>query len=217
MGEATVEARGSGSETTLPISQVQPNKDQPRKAFDEASLAELAQSIRQDGVLQPILVRKKVDYYEIVAGERRYQAALAAGLEEIPAVVREVSDEEVYRLALIENIQRADLNPIEQAQGFRTLMEQEHLTQEELAHLLSKSRSAIANTLRLLDLPEEVQTLMVEGALTAGHARAILAVPNDEGRMRLAQKVVAEGLNVRQTEQLAPLFAQNAQAQPPRR
>jgi ParB family chromosome partitioning protein len=194
-------------DTTLSITRIKPNKDQPRKHFDEDALQELADSIRNNGVLQPILVRKKGSSYEIVAGERRYQAAKLAGLKEVPVLVRDVSDDEILQLALIENLQRADLNPIETARGFKTLIEEKGLTQEELGTLLSKSRSAIANTIRLLDLPSEVQDFMADSRLSAGHARAILAVAGDEGRLKLAEKVIAEGLTVRQTENLAPLFS----------
>lgn len=208
MGEANAEVGGETKPTTtLPITDVKPNKEQPRKNFDEDALAELADSIQQNGILQPILVRKKGANYEIIAGERRYQAAKKAGLKEVPVVIREVSDEDVFKLALIENLQRSDLNPIEEAQGYRRLIKEGNLTQEELGKVLSKSRSAIANTLRLLDLPKEVQDLMAEGAISAGHARAILAVPSEDGRIKLAEKVVKDNLTVRQTENLAPLFS----------
>lgn len=204
MGEANAEVGGETKPTTtLPITDVKPNKEQPRKNFDEDALAELADSIQQNGILQPILVRKKGAKYEIIAGERRYQAAKKAGLKEVPVVIREVSDEDVFKLALIENLQRSDLNPIEEAQGYRRLIKEGNLTQEELGKVLSKSRSAIANTLRLLDLPKEVQDLMAEGAISAGHARAILAVPSEDGRIKLAEKVVKDNLTVRQTENLA--------------
>lgn len=216
MGGTTVEMISTMPDSVLPINKIRPNKGQPRKSFDEAALAELADSIKQNGILQPILVRKKGAIYEIVAGERRYQAAKMAGLKEIPVVVRDVSDEEVFQLALIENLQRADLSPIEEAQGYKTLIDAQGLTQEELGKLLSKSRSAIANTIRLLDLPQEVQDYMVEGRLTAGHARAILAVPTSEGRVRLAEKVINENLTVRQTEALAPLFSRDNETTPRR-
>ena len=209
MGEATAEVGAGSGEVTLPLEKISPNPDQPRKVFDEEALEELADSVRHDGVLQPLLVRKKGKGYEIVAGERRYQAARRAGLTEVPVVIRDVSDDEVFRLALIENLQREDLNPIEAAEGYRLLIERDGLTQEQLGNVLSKSRSAVANTLRLLDLPDEVQECMVDGRLTAGHARAILAVPSEEGRIRLANKVIAENLTVRQTEQLAPLFSRD--------
>lgn len=203
----TAAESGSEPEASLPIASIVTNPDQPRKSFDETQLSELSDSIKQNGVLQPILVRKKGDKYEIVAGERRYQASKLAGLKEIPAIVREIDDAEVFQLALIENLQRSDLTPIEEARGYRQLLDTKGLTQEGLAKILSKSRSAIANTLRLMDLPQEVQDMMEEGQITAGHARAILAVPSEEGRIKLAQKVVAENLTVRQTENLAPLFS----------
>nr|WP_204831495.1 ParB/RepB/Spo0J family partition protein [Olsenella uli] len=204
-------------DSTLPIDEIKPNKGQPRKTFRAEELAELADSIKQNGILQPLLVRKKGTGYEIVAGERRYQAAKAAGLTEVPVVIREISDDDVFKLALIENLQRSDLSPLEEAQGYRQLIKEKGLTQEELAKILSKSRSAITNTLRLLDLPREVQELVEEGKLTAGHARAILAVPSEEGRIQLAQKVVAERLSVRQTESLAPLFSVSKSKEPVRR
>lgn len=217
MGEANAEVGGETKPTTtLPITDVKPNKGQPRKNFDEDALAELADSIQQNGILQPILVRKKGAKYEIIAGERRYQAAKKAGLKEVPVVIREVSDEDVFKLALIENLQRSDLNPIEEAQGYRRLIKEGNLTQEELGKVLSKSRSAIANTLRLLDLPKEVQDLMAEGAISAGHARAILAVPSEDGRIKLAEKVVKDNLTVRQTENLAPLFSGMDEERPKR-
>ena len=173
------------SDSVLPISKVKPNKGQPRKTFDETELSELADSIKQNGILQPILVRKHGTSYEIVAGERRYQAAKLAGLDEVPVVIREISEKD--------------------------------LTQEELSKILSKSRSAITNTLRLMDLPAEVQDLLEAGRITAGHARAILAVPTEEGRIRLAEKVVNENLSVRQTEHLAPLFSGTEEPSKPRR
>lgn len=217
VGEADAETAGMRPDSTLPISEIKPNKGQPRKTFRPEELAELADSIKQNGILQPLLVRKKGSEYEIVAGERRYQAAKTAGLTEIPVVIRDISDDDVFKLALIENLQRSDLSPLEEAQGYCQLIKEKGLTQEELAKLLSKSRSAITNTLRLLDLPKEVQELVEEGKLTAGHARAILAVPSEEGRIQLAQKVVAERLSVRQTESLAPLFSVSKTDEPVRR
>lgn len=217
VGEADAETAGMRPDSTLPISEIKPNKGQPRKTFRPEELAELADSIKQNGILQPLLVRKKGSGYEIVAGERRYQAAKAAGLSEVPVVIREISDDEVFKLALIENLQRSDLSPLEEAQGYRQLIKEKGLTQEELAKILSKSRSAITNTLRLLDLPEEVQGLVEEGKLTAGHARAILAVPSEEGRIQLAQKVVEERLSVRQTESLASLYSVSKTDEPVRR
>ena len=207
VGEADAETAGMRPDSVVPIKEIRPNKGQPRKSFDEDELAALADSIGQHGVLQPILVRRKGDGYEIVAGERRYQAAKRAGLSEVPVIVREISDEDVLKLALIENLQRSDLTPLEEARGYRQLIDERDLTQEELARILSKSRSTITNTLRLLDLPAEVQELVEDGRISAGHARAILAVPSQDGRIALARKVVEEQLSVRQTERLAPLFS----------
>ena len=207
MGEANHEVGAMAPESSLPISKIKPNPKQPRHSFDENALEELSDSIKQNGILQPLLVRKVGQNYQIVAGERRYQAAKKAGLKELPVVIKDISDEDVFKLALIENLQRSDLTPIEEARGYRQLIDENGLTQEQLGKALSKSRSAITNTLRLLDLPVEVQEMMGEGKLSAGHARAILAVPSEEGRIKLAQKVVAERLSVRQTESLAPLFS----------
>lgn len=215
ISEATAET-GSEPEATIEISKITRNPNQPRKNFDETALQELADSIRQNGVLQPILVRKIGGKYQIVAGERRYQASKLAGLKEIPAVVRDIDDKEVFQLALIENLQRSDLSPMEEAKGYRQLIDSQGLTQEGLAKILSKSRSAIANTLRLMDLPTVVQEMIEQGLLTAGHARAILAVPTEEGRVELAQKVVKDNLTVRQTENLAPLFSVEKEAPRPR-
>lgn len=215
ISEATAET-GSEPESTIEISKITRNPNQPRKNFDETALQELADSIKQNGVLQPILVRKIGGKYQIVAGERRYQASKLAGLKEIPAVVRDIDDKEVFQLALIENLQRSDLSPMEEAKGYRQLINSQGLTQEGLAKILSKSRSAIANTLRLMDLPTVVQEMIEQGLLTAGHARAILAVPTEEGRVELAQKVVKDNLTVRQTENLAPLFSVEKEAPRPR-
>ena len=217
VGEADAETAGMRPDSTLPLKDIRPNKGQPRKTFKPDELAELTDSIKQNGVLQPLLVRKKGSSYEIVAGERRYQAAKAAGLEEVPVIIRDISDEDVFKLALIENLQRSDLSPLEEAQGYRQLLREKDLTQEELARILSKSRSTITNTLRLLDLPEEVQELVENGSLTAGHARAILAVPSEEGRIRLARKVASDRLSVRETERLAPLFSVTDAQEPVRR
>lgn len=191
----------------LSIDDVVANPNQPRKSFLDEELSELADSVRQNGVLQPILVRPYEGHYQIVAGERRYQAAKMAGLTTIPVMVRELDDEKVLIVALVENLQRSDLNAMEEARGYRMLMDQNGLTQQQLSEVLSKSRSSIANTLRLNDLPDEVQKLLSEGKLSAGHARAILSVKDDAGRVQLARKVVAEELSVRQTESLAPLFS----------
>lgn len=200
-------ASNAASETKLPIEDIVPNPNQPRIHFNETELRELSESIQEHGVLQPLLVRKHGNGYEIIAGERRYQASKLAGLEELPVIIKDVNDEEMLALALIENLQRSDLNPVEEAKGYRQLIDASGMTQEALSKAVSKSRSAITNSLRLLDLPEVVQQMIFEGKLTAGHARAILAVPYEDARIRLAEKVVAEGLSVRATENLAPLFS----------
>ena len=195
------------SESTLKISEVHPNPKQPRQYFDEEKLEELSQSIEANGVLQPLLVRKDKEGYQIIAGERRYQACLRCGIEEVPVVIKDVDDQKVMELALIENLQRSDLNPIEEARGYKQLIDANSMTQDQVAKTVSKSRAAIANALRLLDLPEEVQDMLFDRKLTAGHARAILVVPFDDARIKLAEKVIAEGLSVRATERLAPLFS----------
>lgn len=206
-GGSAASASNAASETKLPIEDIVPNPNQPRIHFNETELRELSESIQEHGVLQPLLVRKHGNGYEIIAGERRYQASKLVGLEELPVIIKEVNDEEMLALALIENLQRSDLNPVEEAKGYRQLIDASGMTQEALSKAVSKSRSAITNSLRLLDLPEVVQQMIFEGKLTAGHARAILAVPYEDARIRLAEKVVAEGLSVRATENLAPLFS----------
>lgn len=206
-GGSAVSASNASSETKLPIEDIVLNPNQPRIHFNETELRELSESIQEHGVLQPLLVRKHGNGYEIIAGERRYQASKLAGLEELPVIIKDVNDEEMLALALIENLQRSDLNPVEEAKGYRQLIDASGMTQEALSKAVSKSRSAITNSLRLLDLPEVVQQMIFEGKLTAGHARAILAVPYEDARIRLAEKVVAEGLSVRATENLAPLFS----------
>jgi ParB family chromosome partitioning protein len=187
----------------VPVMFLHPSRYQPRRHFDPAEIQSLVESIKSRGILQPIMVRR-VDgdstSYEIIAGERRWRAAQAAQLHEVPVIVREVSDLEALEIALIENIQRQDLNPLEEAEGYRRLMQEFERTQEELAHALGKSRSHIANTVRLLNLPFEVRTLLDEGKLSAGHARALL---NAADPIALAREVVKAGLNVRQTEALA--------------
>lgn len=207
MGEAQTETGSAASDTLVDINKIQPNPNQPRTHFNETLLQELSESIRENGVLQPLLVRKKGQKYEIIAGERRYQASKIAGIEKLPVIIKDVDDQKMLELALIENLQRSDLNPIEEAKGYKQLLKESGMTQEALSKAVSKSRSAITNSLRLLDLPDEVQQFLFDGKMTAGHARAILAVPYEEARIRLAQKVVDEGLSVRATENLAPLFS----------
>lgn len=206
-GGSSASVSNAASETKLPIEDIVPNPNQPRIHFNETELRELSESIQEHGVLQPLLVRKHGNGYEIIAGERRYQASKLAGLEELPVIIKDVDDEQMLALALIENLQRSDLNPVEEAKGYRQLIDASGMTQEALSKAVSKSRSAITNSLRLLDLPEVVQQMIFEGKLTAGHARAILAIPYEDARIKLAEKVVTEGLSVRATENLAPLFS----------
>lgn len=206
-GGSSASVSNAASETKLPIEDIVPNPNQPRIHFNETELRELSESIQEHGVLQPLLVRKHGNGYEIIAGERRYQASKLAGLEELPVIIKDVDDEQMLALALIENLQRSDLNPVEEAKGYRQLIDASGMTQEALSKAVSKSRSTITNSLRLLDLPEVVQQMIFEGKLTAGHARAILAIPYEDARIKLAEKVVAEGLSVRATENLAPLFS----------
>lgn len=216
VGEAQYETGNSAAETKLRISEIVPNPNQPRTHFNETELNELSESIREHGVLQPLLVRKHGAKYEIIAGERRYQASKLADLTEVPVIIKDVNDEEMLALALIENLQRSDLNPLEEAKGYRQLIDASGMTQDALSKAVSKSRSSITNSLRLLDLPESVQQMVFEGKLTAGHARAILAVPYEDARIKLAERVVAEGLSVRATEHLAPLFSVGDQPKAPR-
>lgn len=193
----------AGKAVTLPIGEIEPNREQPRKAFDDAALAELSASIAQHGVLQPLLVRPMSGGgYQIVAGERRYRASRMAGLTELPAVIRELSDKEAAQLALIENLQREDLNPMEEALGFQKLMESYGLTQEETAHIVNKSRPAVANALRLLNLPEEVTAMVADGTLSAGHARAVLSFA-PELQVETAKNAVKSGASVRELERQA--------------
>jgi ParB family chromosome partitioning protein len=194
----------TGAPVTLRISEIEPNRNQPRKEFDEEALSELADSIAQHGVLQPLLVRPILSGgYQIVAGERRWRAARMAGLSQVPVVIREMDDAQVMELALIENLQREDLSPLEEAMGYRSLMEQYDFTQEEISQTVGKSRPAVANALRLLSLPEELQSLIEEGALSAGHGRALLAWKEPEEMIQMGKKAAEEGLSVRQLEKMA--------------
>lgn len=205
-----------GNAAELPVSQIFPNPEQPRTTIDERGLEELTASVAHVGVLQPILVRPHEEKYQIMAGERRWRAAKAAGLEAVPVRIIASTAVESLEIALIENLQRQDLNALEEAMGYRKLLGEYQMTQAELAERVSKSRSAITNALRLLDLPEEVQALIVEGSLTAGHARAVLAVPDEAKRIALADKIVKEGLSVREAENLARLYAASEVERPAR-
>ena len=184
------------------LAQVEPNREQPRKTFNEEKIDELAASIREHGVIQPLLVQKKDDYYEIIAGERRWRAARKAGVKELPVIVRDYTPMEVVEISLIENIQREDLNPIEEAQAYRRLLEEFDLTQEQVAAKVSRSRSAVANFLRLLNLGNEVQEMVMSGQLSEGHARALLPIENQDVQKTLADQIVKEKLTVRETEKL---------------
>ncbi len=207
IADASMESGSGTTQEELAIAEIQPNPDQPRKAFDEEELANLADSIRKEGLLQAIIVRPKDGKYQIVAGERRWQASKIAGLESVPVRIVEMDDEQALRIALVENLQRSDLNAMEEARGYKDLMAKGDLTQAELAAAVSKSRSAVANSLRLLDLPKQVQDYVYDGALTAGHARAILSIPEEEKRTNLADKIIAEHLTVRDAENIARLVA----------
>ncbi len=202
LGSPGIQDQGDGA-VSLPISQVEPGLNQPRKRFDPETLAELADSIRIHGIIQPLTVRRlSTGYYQIIAGERRWRAAKDAGLREVPVVIIEADDKKVMEIGLIENLQREDLNPVEEAQGYQTLMEEYGLTQEQVAQQMGKSRPAITNTLRLLALPEDLLELVAQDQLSAGHARALLAAPTPALQRAAAKRVIAERLSVRQTEAL---------------
>lgn len=193
---------GKIGQMMVKTSLIEPNREQPRKEFDEDALLELADSIKQYGVLQPLLVQKKKDYYEIIAGERRWRASKLAGLKEIPVIVKEYSDREIVEISLIENLQREDLNPIEEAMGYKRLIQEFHLKQDEVAEVVSKSRTAVTNTMRLLKLDEQVQQMIIDEMISTGHARALLAIDDGEQQVLLAQKIFDEKLSVRETEKL---------------
>lgn len=215
LGDTSLQAQTGGS-VSLPIAQVEPGLNQPRKHFDEESLADLAQSIGQHGILQPLTVRRLASgYYQIIAGERRWRAARMAGLEEIPAIIVEADDRKVMELGLIENLQREDLNPMEEAAGYRTLVQEYGLTQEEAAKRVSKSRPAVANAMRLLALPQEVQWLIEQGSLSAGHGRALLALPTAEEQIAAAEEIRTKGWSVRETEERIRQRLQEREASAP--
>ena len=186
----------------VPINKVEPNKEQPRKHFEEDALLELADSIKQYGVLQPLLVRKRKDYYEIIAGERRWRAAKLAGVKEVPVIIKEYTEQQAVEIALIENIQRENLNPIEEAMAFKKLLTEFNLKQDEVAERVSKSRTAVTNSMRLLKLGEKVQQMIIDDMITTGHARALLAIDDEEQQYLLATKIFDEKLSVRETEKL---------------
>ena len=190
------------ADTVLKINDIEPNRNQPRKNFDEDTILELADSIKQYGVIEPIVVTKRDNYYEIIAGERRWRAAKKAGLKEVPVVIKNFSEQEAMEVALIENIQREDLNPVEEAMAYKRLIDEFHLKQDEIAERVSKSRTAVTNSMRLLKLDSRVQQMMVDEMISAGHARAILAISDPEQQYNAAMKVFDEKLSVRETEKL---------------
>ena len=201
---STASSAEEGKDGTLMVklSKVEPNREQPRKNFDEDSLQELAESLKQFGMLQPILVQNRGDYYEIIAGERRWRAAKIAGLKEVPVIVRELTDQEIVVISLIENIQREDLNPIEEAQAYKRLLTEFHLKQDEVAERVSKSRTAVTNSMRLLKLCDEVQKMVVDDMISTGHARALISIEDPEEQYLIAQKIFDEKLSVREVEKL---------------
>ena len=202
VGKETGTESGNNAETFVKITKVEPNREQPRKNFNEDALQELADSIKEHGILQPILVKDRKDHYEIIAGERRWRAAKLAGLKEVPVIIRDLSDQEIVEIALIENIQREDLNPIEEAQAYKRLLTEFNLKQDEVAERVSKSRTAVTNSMRLLKLCDEVQQMVIDDMISTGHARAILSIENPEEQYTLAQRIFDEKLSVRDVEKL---------------
>lgn len=205
---------GKATETIVKITQVEPNREQPRKNFDEDSLLELSESIKQHGILQPLLVQDKKDYFEIIAGERRWRAAKMAGMKEIPVIIKKLSDREAVEISLIENIQREDLNPIEEALAFKRLLTEFHLKQDEVAERVSKSRTSVTNSIRLLKLDERVQQMVVDDMISTGHARALLSIEEHEKQYSLAQQIFDAKLSVRETEKLVKKIQNQKQEQP---
>lgn len=200
--EKIVEVPAKSAEVLVKISSVEPNREQPRKQFNEEAIQELSESIKQYGILQPLLVSDKKDYYEIIAGERRWRAAKLAGLKEIPVIIKEFTDQEIVEVSLIENIQREDLNPIEEAMAYKRLMDEFQLKQEEIADKVSRSRTTITNSIRLLKLDIRVQQYLIEDKITSGHARALIALPDGEAQYSLANRIIEEKLSVREVERL---------------
>ena len=212
---AANESESNEAKTMVKITMVEPNREQPRKNFDEDSLQELADSIKQFGLLQPILVQDRKDHYEIIAGERRWRASRMAGLQEIPVIIRNYTEQEIVEISLIENIQREDLNPIEEAQAYKRLLTEFNLKQDEVAERVSKSRAAVTNSVRLLKLTDEVQQMVIDEMITTGHARALLAVEDPEEQYNLAQKIFDEKLSVRDIEKLVKNLGKPAKAKKP--
>lgn len=213
----SIEEISTANTVKLRINEIEPNRDQPRKTFDEEALSELADSIAQHGVIQPLLVRPVSDGYQLVAGERRWRAARLAGLSEVPVVVKELSDSETMEIALIENLQREDLNPIEEAEGLQLLIDTYGLTQDECAKRVGKSRPAITNSLRLLNLPKELSELVKNSLLSTGHARALLPIGDKEKMVSLADEIIKKGLSVRETERMVKMMLKNTEAKAEKR
>ena len=204
---ATETATGEREPQTLvKITKVEPNREQPRKNFNEDALLELSDSIKQYGVIQPLIVQKKGDHYEIIAGERRWRAAKMAGIKEIPVIIKDYSDQQVMEISLIENIQREDLNPIEEAMAYKNLMEEFHLKQDEIAEKVSKSRTAVTNSMRLLKLDKRVQQMMIDDMISAGHARTLITIEDPDVQYNIATKIFDEKLSVRETEKMVKLL-----------
>ena len=210
----TKEENTKGAETVVKITKVEPNRSQPRKNFDEDALQELADSIKQFGLLQPILVQDKGEYYEIIAGERRWRAAKLAGLKEVPVIIRNYSSQEIVEISLIENIQREDLNPIEEAQEYKRLLTEFNLKQDEVAERVSKSRTAVTNSMRLLKLCDGVQQMIIDDMLSTGHARALIPIEDPELQLQLAQRIFDEKLSVREVEKLVKSILKPAEEKP---
>lgn len=210
----TKEENTKGAETVVKITKVEPNRSQPRKNFDEDALQELSDSIKQFGLLQPILVQDKGEYYEIIAGERRWRAAKLAGLKEVPVIIRNYSSQEIVEISLIENIQREDLNPIEEAQAYKRLLTEFNLKQDEVAERVSKSRTAVTNSMRLLKLCDGVQQMIIDDMLSTGHARALIPIEDPELQLQLAQRIFDEKLSVREVEKLVKSILKPAEEKP---
>ncbi|MBP5599256.1 MAG: ParB/RepB/Spo0J family partition protein [Lachnospiraceae bacterium] len=205
---------GKATETIVKITQIEPNRDQPRKEFEKEALEELSDSIKQHGLIQPILVQDRKDHYEIIAGERRWRAARLAGLKEVPVIIRNYSEQEIVEISLIENLQRKDLNPIEEAMAYKKLMTDFDLKQEEVAVKVSKSRSTITNSMRLLKLSKKVQDLVIKGKLSEGHARTLLSIEDSAVQDEVADKIIAENLSVRDVEKLVKNYGKPAKEKP---
>ena len=200
--KVTVESQKAKTEELIDINKIEPNKDQPRKSFNEDSLIELSESIKQHGIVQPLVVTKKEDYFEIIAGERRWRAAKKAGLKEVPVIIKNLSEQEIVEISLIENIQRENLNPIEEAQAYKRLLTEFNLKQDEVAERVAKSRTAVTNSMRLLKLCDDVQQMVIEGMISTGHARALISIEDPEQQYNIAQQIFDEKLSVRDVEKL---------------